>query len=241
MEAAATGRMLATGLVVFGVMSVTAPVGAAEEAGFELGARLGYGVPLGRASGEGDDLNELIAGQVPLWLDLGIRADRLFVGAYFQYGLGLLGDDVSESCEELEDSAEAQPDGDAGCHVRDVRIGAQLHYHFGPPLKPDPWLGIGAGYEWVTVSAWAEADDEEVSLSSTGRGFELLNLQGGIDFPLGPTTSLGPFVTWTLSRFDKASASCNGDCGDLSDEEQDIEDKALHHWVFVGARFSLFP
>jgi hypothetical protein len=79
------------------------------------------------------------------------------------------------------------------------------------------------------------------STTTLVRGFELLNLQGGIDFPLGPTTSLGPFVTWTLSRFDKASASCNGDCGDLSDEEQDIEDKALHHWVFVGARFSLFP
>jgi hypothetical protein len=45
---------------------------------------------------------------------------------------------------------------------------------------------------------WAEAGDEEVSLSSTGRG-------------------------------------------DLSDEEQDIEDEALHHWVFVDARFSVLP
>jgi len=238
-----TGTRWAAGLAVFAMLGVAAPARAQERDAvrFELGARVGYGVPLGKASEGGDDLNEVIAGQVPLWLDLGLRADRLFVGGYFQYGFGLLGHGVSEACEEIEDSADARMDADAGCHVRDLRLGAQLHYHFGEVRGPDPWIGVGAGYEWVTLTLWLEDNDQEASLSSTGKGFELLNLQSGIDFPLGPTTALGPFVTGTLSRFDKASASCSGDCGDISDEDEDIEEKALHYWLFVGARFSFLP
>jgi hypothetical protein len=236
-----TGRTVVAGVLVVGILGVAAPARAADEAGFELGARLAYGVPIGPIREDGDDLSELISGQVPLWIDLGARFDRALLGAYFQYGVGLLGDSVREDCEEAEEAAEAQPDADAGCRVSDVRLGAQFHYHFGQPQRPDPWIGLGAGYEWVTLTFWAEDDDDEVSLSTTGRGFEFLNLQGGIDFPLGPTTALGPFVTWTLSRYETASIGCSGDCGNLEDGDRDIDEKAFHHWIFVGARFSFFP
>jgi hypothetical protein len=236
-----SGRILGTGLAVLAVLGLPAPARAAEDVGVELGARVGYGLPLGKASDEGDDLSELISGQVPLWLDLGVRANRLFVGGYFQYGIGMLGDAIDEDCEDMEEAAEARSGLSAGCRVRDVRLGVQLHYHFGKPREADPWLGFGAGYEWVTTTAWAEDNDEEVSLDTTGRGFELLNLQGGVDFLLGSSAALGPFFTWTVSQFDKASISCSGECGDLEDQEIDIDDKSLHHWFIIGARFSLFP
>ncbi len=243
MEVAVKGRQWATGLLVLAALSLPAQARAQEkgDVGFELGARVGYGVPLGKFNEDGADLSELIAGQFPLWLDLGIRADRVFVGGYFHYGPGLLGNEIDDECEEFDEAADGVPGADAGCHVRSTRLGAQLHYHFGAPKRPDPWLGFGAGYEWTTLTIWAEAGDEEITARTSFKGFEYLNLQGGVDFPLGPTTALGPFFTWTLSRFDSASLSCSGDCGDASNEEQDIDEKATHYWLFFGARFSFFP
>jgi hypothetical protein len=237
------GRMVVIGLLVMAVVGVSTPAyaQARDDVGFELGARVGYGVPIGKASDEGtDDLNRVISGQVPLWIDLGVRTNRLFVGSYFQYGLGLLGDEIDEQCEDLENGADAAGN-DAGCHVRDLRLGVQFHYHLGKPPDADPWIGLGFGYEWVTHTAWAEVGDDEASIRTTAEGFELLNLQGGVDFLLGPSAALGPFFTWTVSRYDQVSLTCSGDCGDFSNVQQDIDEKSLHHWAIVGARFSWFP
>lgn len=238
-----TGRLLGIGLGVLAVLGVAAPAQAqaGDDVGFELGARVGYGVPIGEFSGEGTaSISEMVSGQIPLWLDLGVRADRLFVGGYFQYGIGLLGGDIAEECEDLEDLADAAGNS-AGCRVRDIRVGFQLHYHLGKPNQADPWLGAGFGYEWLTHSTWAEAGSQDVTIDVTAKGFELLNLQGGVDFLLGQSAAIGPFFTWTLSRFDKASISCSGECEDFSDQDQDIDEKAMHYWLIVGARFSFFP
>jgi hypothetical protein len=227
-------------VLVAAILGVSAP--ARAETRFEFGARLGVGVPLGKASEDGAEMSEIVSTQFPLWVDLGIRAERVMFGAYFQYGLGLLGSDFDDTCEEAEENAEAADrDIDVDCQIRDIRLGLQLQYHFGQPRKPDPWIGIGAGYEWLTFGISGEDEDEDISVDVDARGFEFLNLQGGIDFPLGDAVGLGPFVAFTVARYDTATIDCSGDCGDIEDDSEEIDDKALHHWLMLGVHLSLLP
>src|SRR5438046_1391396 len=69
----------------------------------ELGARTGYGVPAqGSSAGVGDTLDSEIGGQIPLWVDLGVRIrPEFFVGAYFDYGVGIPGELLSLYCDQV--------------------------------------------------------------------------------------------------------------------------------------------
>jgi hypothetical protein len=199
--------------------------------GFEGGLRLGYGIPLGKSSGRGEDMNEGISGQAPLWIDLGYRIiPPLFLGLYFQYGLGFLGDDLERSCDE----------GNADCSVVDIRFGAQVQYHPYPGRAGDLWLGAGIGYEWLTIST----DEAGLNIGVTMRGFEYFSLQLGVDFTVTHHFYLGPFLAISGGEFSSTSVSCSGDpsCSAFEAEmSQDIDDKSLHSWIFIGVRGGYEP
>ncbi|HEV8247905.1 MAG TPA: hypothetical protein VGP93_19155 [Polyangiaceae bacterium] len=217
-----------------GMLALTLTLGVArkgvaqeETTGFELGFRVAYGIPLGKlenGTGTASDsqLNDGISGQIPLWLDLGYRATpELMIGGYFSYGFGLIGSEFSDNCDHID-----------SCTVRDLRLGADLQYHLQPQESVDPWLGAGFGYEWLTFSF----SDSGTDLSATVRGWEFVSFQAGFDFPSGPTGGIGPFVAFSLGQYDRTSVACDGSCNGLSDDSQEIDDKALHQWLFLGVR-----
>jgi hypothetical protein len=218
---------LCSGLAVLGTTS------SARAGGFELGARAGYGIPLGQAD-EDDDLSDGITGMIPLQLDVGYRVTPAFsLGGYAMYGFGIAGDDISEACDDLDDL----PGVSASCSTRDVRLGMQAQYHFSPRQDLDPWLGAGFGYEWLTMGFEASGGGEEFDVSVTGKGFEFINLQGGVDFTLAPGFALGPFLSFSVAQYSSTSSSCSGSaCGDGDSDDGDIEEKALHHWLQLGIR-----
>src|SRR5262245_53604601 len=83
--------------VVLGGALISTEAQASEDQGVDLGLRLGYAIPLGSvaesAGGTSADLNNLVDGVVPIWVDLGYRFNPNFMlGLYFQYGFGLLSD-----------------------------------------------------------------------------------------------------------------------------------------------------
>jgi hypothetical protein len=197
----------------------------AQASGFEIGLRTGYGVPLGEGAEDARDVSDAISAIVPLWVDLGYRASpNVFVGAYFQYGLGFVGDDIEDACDL---------DG-VDCSVSSHRLGAQVHYHFSPRTSADPWLGLGFGYEWY--NAQVEAGDGEFSASLSG--FEFANLQGGVDFYPGDHFYLGPFVSFSMDQYASLDVECSGAAGELCDGfgDGDIEDKSIHNWFLIGIR-----
>ncbi|HMJ16410.1 MAG TPA: outer membrane beta-barrel protein [Polyangiaceae bacterium] len=198
---------------------------AAQESGFEAGLRTGYGVPFGEGAEDAQDISDAISGIIPLWIDVGYRVTpNVFVGAYFQYGLGFEGEDIEDACDL---------DG-IDCSVSSHRLGAQLHYHFSPRRSADPWLGLGFGYEWY--NAHVEAGDGELSASISG--FEFANLQGGVDFYPGEHFYLGPFVSFSLDQYDSLDVECSGAGNEFCDGfgDGDIEDKSIHNWFVVGIR-----
>lgn len=242
------GCGVVSGLMVAWAPAVAQAQEAAEEAeyrpyqanpkrgpGIELGGRTGFGLPLGSASaGTGDDFDLYTAGQVPFWFDLGVHfAEHFSAGMYLSYGFGILSDEWSELCEGVE---AASPGLDITCSSSDVRLGVQFHAHILPGSVVDPWVGVGTGWEWLSITQRASSGFQSASRTFSMSGFEMFNLQAGVDFALTRRLGLGPFVTFSNGTFNSAKLSCENTA--CNDESVDIENTASHQWLMFGAKFT---
>ena len=91
-----------------------------------------------------------------------------------------------------------------------------------PAESFDPWVGAGAGYEWLSFESSANGG----SLSATAGGFEFGNLQLGGDFAVAPNFGIGPFFTITLAEYRHISGTFN----------DDLATKSIHSWLIGGVR-----
>jgi hypothetical protein len=204
----------------------------AQNTGFEAGLRLGYGIPLGDVTGEGGggDLADGIEGQIPIILDVGYRViPQLFVGLYAQYGFGFVGDVIDAACDASSEIS---------CSAHDIRLGIEGHFHFMPGEKLDPWIGLGLGYEWLTLGV--EGGGAEVSI--TASGFEFFNLQAGLDIAASEHFYVGPFLSVSFAQYSDLSVDCssNNFCDGFG-ADGDIEETAIHEWLMLGVRGAYTP
>ncbi|SEM36540.1 Outer membrane protein beta-barrel domain-containing protein [Stigmatella aurantiaca] len=192
--------------------------GAGEDGrGFSLGLRAGFGLPLGKATGEADsNLSDVVSGIIPLQVDAGyFLTSHLYLGGSFQFAPGLLAEDCSE---------------DSSCSLNVMRFGVNLAYHTAPFAKVDPWVGLGLGYERFKVSASADFGGDSFTVSTTASGFDLA-AQGGVDFKLNKNFAVGPFVTFTAGQYSSVSVSDGEDS-----VSEDIDEKAIHFWLMGGIK-----
>jgi hypothetical protein len=237
--------------VATGVWLLSSGGNAKADVRFEMGARLAYGVPFGAAAatqpGEPESterLRRILVGEIPLWLDVGARLnEQFFVGAYYQYGFGILPGEVARNCDQISSEADAAG-GTSTCNGHDMRLGAEFLYHLLPKGDVDPWAGLGVGYEWIGQSVGADVQGQSFDASETAHGFEFLNLQAGFDIPATENVGIGPFLALTLAEYAHVSESCSsniGFCEDagLGNAHADINGKALHEWLIIGMRGTL--
>jgi outer membrane protein W len=190
----------------------SAGTASAQEKKVQIGLRVGYALVAGKASSDSDSLSNSISGQIPIGLDAGyLVLPHLLVGLYGQYGVALV-----KKCD---------PDPGASCSGHDLRFGVQGQYHFSPNESTDPWLGLGVGYESLVVTE----SRPNVTHPITWNGWELVNLQGGADFKVSDRMTLGPFLSVSFDQFSTVKAD------NLS---FDLEQKALHEWIILGAKGS---
>lgn len=228
----------ALGAAVFAALLLTCAGGARaadvgpSHGGFEVAFRSGVLGPLGDVKAtyvdpDGEVYSEHLSGyfavQFPLWLDLGYRFDRVFVGAYGQYAFGLPG----SYCRD--------------CSSHGVRVGFELQWHpfdrLGDQLQVDPWFGVGFGYEWATSSSSAYPH------SITFQGWDFLRLGLGLDFAITNTLALGPFVEWSLGQFSQEEFTYSGCayCVNSGQGSVSIDRKALHFWLALGLKLTWRP
>ena len=194
---------------------------------FVLGLRLGYALPMG-ATAENDDgssnnMSDAVAGHFPIWLDVGYMVSRDFLlGFYGHYAFGGVAGPLKAECDAASSAG-------VSCSASDVRFGVQFQYHPTHEGKIDPWLGVGVGYEWLTLDISGAGIDG----STTVKGFELFNLQTGVDFKAAPNLGIGPFVSFSLGQYDSTSNS-----GSIArvNPGGDIANPALHEWLTFGVR-----
>ena len=198
--------------------SPAAPTPDSRSSAFELGARVGYALPFGSIA-PGVSLDSVADGAVPVWIDVGWRTDRSwFVGAYGSLA-GVL--TSGSFCPNV-----------ASCSGTDARLGLQVHYSFHPAPGVSPWVGLGAGYEWLHVGATEGSASSGISV----RGFELLNLQGGVDFRASEGVRLGPFAAFSLGEYESVSATGVTRDGASYSASASIEHQAVHEWLTLGVR-----
>jgi PEGA domain len=175
------------------------PAGTQRTTGVELGLRAGYGVPFGTVdSGEDVNVSHFTSGAFPLILDVDVRLTRnLLLGGLFQYAF--LRD--SSGCEK--------------CSGRAIRLGVTVGYRrdLGPSFSAR--AGVGSGYEWLSVQggthlAWS--------------GLELVHLEALGDLAVSRTVRLGPFMSFSLSRYTEGLAG---------------NSPTVHSWLLFGLRAGL--
>jgi hypothetical protein len=218
------------------------PVAAAETgpyARMEFGVRSGYAIPFGKATGDADDdLDTVIAGQVPIWLDVGARfRGGLFFGVHASYGFGVLSGDFDRACDQARSAG-----ADVSCDASDVRAGVELLYHAPLGQDFDGWVGGGLGWEWLNLDVREQVQGQAHSLSFRANGMQIFMAQAGVDFEPVPGLGLGPFIALSSDMFFSLSTKCEGDCGTLGPgTSTTIQNKSIHHWLFFGARMTWQP
>jgi hypothetical protein len=231
-----------SGLGLAGAASAQSGTPAASEAassGVSFGVRIGYGLPMGRmgadSTGDLGNLSDGIRGMVPLSIDVGYRPEpRLYVGALFQYAFALLNKDQRVDC--------------SNCSAQDLVVAVNVRYHPLPGRQLDPWVGVGLGYEVLTVSASAtfpnpmhldsldpEPPFTRLERTASFRGIQYLIAQLGCDILASPKVSMGPFLSLTVGEYAAFSGSqrVNGQSSQMSDG---LSSTAIHGWVALGIR-----
>jgi hypothetical protein len=187
-------------VLLLAAVAAAAPVRADEatRSGFSLGARAAWAFPFGTAFEIGSlsvDMDDFVDRNIPLWLDATLRlGGGIEIGPYFQYGFV----DYKDVAGVDQGSGE------------NMRIGGQLNYRLTPAGGLTPWLGFGAGWEWLN------SDGDDLN------GFDVM-VQGGADFRLTEHLALGPFVAFTVGRFSDVPSGA---------------DETWHEWLQVGAKLS---
>ncbi len=187
--------------------------------GIEVGLRTGYAIPFGNSVGapagaSAPNLSDTISGAIPIWIDAGYRfaSPNLFVGAYFQYGIGINGSQLTQGpgCQ---------------CSTNVVMYGLQAHYHFLPDQTIDPWVGYGIGMESANESG-------QNSTGGSLSGWDYGILQVGADYRgLMDNLSVGPMVMFGFGQYNNLSQSAGGQSQSAS-----IQQTAMHEWLTLGIR-----
>ncbi len=183
-----------------------APVARAEPV---VALRLGIAPAVGSATA-GVPVSEALTFQVPVQVDALWRAGRLSAGVYGSWGLALYG-----AC------------GGGSCGASVARLGVEALWSFAPLAAAEPWVGLGAGYEWASASRARSG----ATLDTSWRGPELFQAQGGVEWRLGRRLAVGPFLLLGAGRYTRLALDTGVDSASA-----DVARKAVHAWVHIGVR-----
>jgi hypothetical protein len=213
--------------VVLGGVVLTGGTALADDvpSGIEVGLRSGYAIALGSEAGGANggpsaNMSDFIGGAIPIWVDAGYRlaSPNLFLGAYFQYGIGFTSGQTSTQCSQ----------GGVSCSAFVLQYGIQAHYHFMPDNQFDPWVGYGIGLEQAQVNVSVGGQ----SGSGSVNGWDYGILQVGADYRgLLDGLGVGPMVMFGFGQYGNQSSSIGG-----TSTSGGIPNTALHEWLTLGIR-----
>lgn len=199
---------------------------------------VGYAAPSGDFV-EGSAMKDAVVSAIPLGLDYQVFGRRgLGLGLYLQIAPGRAGS-VIEECED--------------CSTYGGRLGLQLVQHFMPKAFTDPWIAVGGGYEFFSISqdvtltgvtdsgAFTSVDG---SHTTTASSTPELMAQVGVDF--GDRLRIGPYLFASWGRFSKLEskvtcddAQCPAQTVTSNSDDIDSSRRSSHYWFGGGLRVSL--
>lgn len=170
----------------------------------------------------GVSMDRLYGSQLGIWLEGGMRlTPHLGLGLYLDLGVGDPSSDVRTAyCEPYS------------CSATTGRFGVLLRHAFTPSAPSTPWIAVGTGWEFGSVSF----DDAYGGSSEIFRydGWEMLRLMVGVDLRPNPVFGVGLYAGVSFGTY-------------TSYEGPDTYpftvslDERTHTTVEAGLRFTLFP
>jgi hypothetical protein len=189
------------------VATTAAAAGTTDQPGFSLSARLALAIPMGSLA-QGTTLSDGISAGVPVSIEVAYRLNRnLSLGLAGQYGYM-----VTKNC-----------DTGASCSASDYQFLLEGIYDARMGSTIDPWVGLGIGYEQLSLSESAGGASQDVGVS----GWGLATVQVGGNFVAAPQVEVGPFLSFSVGKYGSASAG---------GQSQDIPMTAFHEWLQIGVR-----
>jgi len=187
------------------------------ESGFgEISLNAGFALPLGSAI-NGVNESDAINFAVPFGLAVGYRiGGTVFVGGTFSYGpFGSPNGTKVGACTTTGYS----------CSSYTFHTGFTVQWHPLGSRGLDPYIGLGAGYEWLYVDVSAGG------LTSTLQynGFTWVDVPLGIDFRLNKDIRFGPFFDFSMGEYRNGILSMPAVSGLISQ-------RAIHFWLTAGLR-----
>ena len=187
-----------------------------RETGLYVGGKLGLGFPTGDLSGDVGAMSDTVGAKVPFGFEFGLRLNRnIRIGIFGDLGPAGVKDQVCAT---------------GSCSALDSRLGAEVQLHLAPFTQTDPWLGAGLAYEWLSDNGIGVVDPttgQTYVVDETWSGAQFV-LEGGVDFPVAPAFTVGPYLDLEIGRFGSYSASGAG--------SYSIGATSTHTWVTIGVK-----
>lgn len=192
------------------VLLLAVPV--AAQAGFTMGARLGFGFPGGELQ-QDVDIEDFASRETSFMFHLGgaFAQNHASIEGFFELSPMTLSDDFQDVCDA----------GGWDCSALGMRLGVMGTFRFMPEQFVSPWVGAGLGWEMFYLNY-----DPEIFIY-TGTTFELM---GGLDFKAGPVFSWGPYVSMQFGTYTDATYDDTYDTYDYD------PDAGMHTWLQIGIR-----
>jgi hypothetical protein len=191
-------------------VATTAPAGqqnVTDQPGVSLSARLAFAVPMGSLQ-QNSTLSDGISGGIPIVIEGAYRINRnVSVGLSGQYGYML-----TKNCAT-----------GVSCGASDYQLLLEGIYNARMGSTFDPWVGLGIGYEQLSLSESGGG----YNLSGDVSGWGLATVEAGGNFAAGPQVEVGPFVSFAVGKYGSASSGGNS---------ADIQNTAFHEWLQIGVR-----
>jgi len=209
-------RIMASGMCLcIGFAAAGEPISRA----LELGGRIGYGTTVGNIDGSGatspgNALSDEARHLIPIAVEIGMRlSPAVRVGVFGQYAWS-----AEQSCLDA-----------MTCSGADIRLGIDVQYSFARTPAFTPWVGVGLGYEILSLHMVSIPRPFAVQVAHfvRHRGFEL-SVEGGVDFSVAPGLRLGPLVAVALGQYSGTNFDGEG--------YRDIQSKAIHGQILLGLR-----
>jgi len=184
------------------------------ESGVSIALSLGYAIPMGSIDNTAK-LSDTFSGGLPLQVDIGWRfTPNLYLGAFFQYSFAFLSSATSSLCS-------ASPG--VSCSGSNIQFGVDFVYTFMPFATFAPYVGLGVGWEFASLTASASGASQSLTVS----GPQFARIIVGGDFRVGSALRVGPFVNFSLGQYSSLSSPIAG---------ATLGDKTLHEWLQFGVK-----
>ena len=178
-----------------------------DQPGVSLSARLSYAIPMGSLM-QDLTLSDGISGGIPVVIEAAYRFNRNFsAGLAGQYAYMM-----TKNC-----------DAGASCSATDYQFFVEGIYNARMGSTIDPWVGLGIGYEQLSLN---ESGGQNPG-SGSASGWGLATLQVGGNFVAAPQVEVGPFLSFSAGKY--GSLSSGG-------QSADIPMTTFHEWLQIGVR-----